>query len=261
MTASSVGGGPLAREPWADKGCRRVSYKQSVKQPKKTPLDELLLRIGWIQNLPGSAKARVLDDAYALEYADGDTVVRKGDPATSWIGVVDGLLKVSAVYRSGRIVMFTGIPDGGWVGEGALIKRELRKYDIVAMRATRVVHIPGPTFRWLLDTSIDFNHFIIAHLNERLGQYVGMVETDRLADPVARLARAIASLFNPVLYPGTHALLNVSQAELGELAGLSRQTTNASIRRLAADGLLDVAYGGVLVKNVAALRDYADADG
>lgn len=86
--------------------------------------------------------------------------------------------------------MFTGIPDGGWIGEGAAIRRELRKYDIVAVRHSRGIHIPSPTFRWLLDdTSIEFNHFIVAHLNERLGQYIGMVETDRLTDPVARLAR------------------------------------------------------------------------
>lgn len=71
--------------------------------------------------------------------------------------------------RQGRHVMFTGIPEGGWIGEGVVIKRELRKYDIVAVRHSRVINILNPTFRWLLDTSIEFNHFIIAHLNERRG--------------------------------------------------------------------------------------------
>jgi CRP/FNR family transcriptional regulator, cyclic AMP receptor protein len=223
-------------------------------------LEQLLLGVSWLRNLPESARARVAADAYEMAYPAGGTVVRKGEPANSWIGVAEGLLKVSAVYRTGKVVMFTGIPDGGWIGEGAVIKRELRKYDIIAMRDSRVIHIPGPTFRWLLDTSIEFNHFIIAHLNERLGQYIGMVETDRLTDPVARLARAIASLFNPVLYPGTHALLTVSQSELGELAGLSRQTTNAAIKQLQAAGLLSAEYGGVLVKSVEALRGYVESE-
>ena len=222
-------------------------------------LKKLLGRVNWLCNLPEPARARVMADAYEMVYSAGATVVRKGERSNSWIGVAEGLLKVSAVYRSGKVVMFTGIPDGGWIGEGAVIKRELRKYDIVAVRESRVIHIPAPTFRWLLDTSIEFNHFIIAHLNERLGQYIGMVETDRLNDPVARLARAIASLFNPVLYPGTHALLTVSQSELGELAGLSRQTTNAAIKQLEAAGLLSAEYGGVLVKSVEALRSYVEA--
>ena len=229
-------------------------------QRRTESLHQLLLQVDWLRNLPESARARVTADAYEMEYAAGAMVVRKGEPASSWIGVAKGLLKVSAVYRSGKVVMFTGIPDGGWIGEGAVIKRELRKYDIVAVRDSRIIHIPGPTFRWLLDTSIDFNHFIIAHLNERLGQYIGMVETDRLTDPVARLARAIARLFTPGLSPGTPALLTVSQAELGELAGLSRQTTNAAIKKLANDGLLNAEYGGILVKNVAALRDYVESE-
>ena len=231
-----------------------------MKQLQSESLEKVLLRVGWLQNLPASARERVSADIYEAQYAAGDAVVRKGEPASSWIGVAEGLLKVSAVHRSGKVVMFTGIPDGGWIGEGALIKRESRRYDILAMRSSRVIHVPGPTFRWLLDWSIDFNHYIIAHLNERLGQYIRMVETDRLTDPVARLARAIASLFNPVLYPGTHSLLTVSQAELGELAGLSRQTTNASIQKLAGDGLLDIAYGGVLVKDLGALRSYGESE-
>lgn len=96
-------------------------------------LEQHLLCVTWLRNLPESARARVAADAYEMAYPAGATVVRKGEPANSWIGVVEGLLKVSAVYRSGKVVMFTGIPDGGWIGEGAVIKRELRKYDIVAM--------------------------------------------------------------------------------------------------------------------------------
>lgn len=237
-----------------------LSLELDMTQRRNESLQQMLLNVNWLRNLPEPARARVVADAYEMEYAAGATVVRKGEPASSWIGVANGLLKVSAVYRSGKVVMFTGIPEGGWIGEGAVIKRELRKYDIVAVRHSRVIHIPSPTFRWLLDTSIEFNHFIIAHLNERLGQYIGMVETDRLTDPVARLARAIASLFNPVLYPGTRALLTVSQAELGELAGLARQTTNAAIKKLAGDGFLSAEYGGILVKNVDALRNYVESD-
>ena len=45
---------------------------------------------------------------------------------------------------------------------------------------------------------------------------------DRLLDPDARIARCLAALFNPVLYPGTNRLLQISQEELGYLAGVSR---------------------------------------
>lgn len=64
--------------------------------------------------------------------------------------MADGLLKITNAFRSGKVVMFTGVPTGGWLGEGSVIKTELRA---VTMRPTRVVHIPRAAFRWLLDTS------------------------------------------------------------------------------------------------------------
>jgi len=99
--------------------------------------------------------------------------------------------------------MLSGIPEGSWVGEGSVIKRELRRYDVIAMRPSRVIHLPGSTVRWLLDTSIEFNQIIVSRLNERLATYIAMFDIDRLNDPVARVARALALMFNPVLHPHT----------------------------------------------------------
>ncbi|MDR6860388.1 CRP-like cAMP-binding protein [Variovorax guangxiensis] len=140
------------------------------------------------------------------------------------MGVAEGLLKISAVYRTGKVVMFTAIPAGSWVGEGSVIKRELRRYDVIVMRPRRAIFLPGSTFRWLMDTSPEFNHILIEHLNERLAQCIAMVEIDRLTDPVARVARAIGTLYNPVLYPELSPLLTMSHTELGELIGMSRQS-------------------------------------
>jgi CRP-like cAMP-binding protein len=226
-----------------------------MKKPVK-PLADLLMEAKWMAALPFSVRQRVISDAYETFYADEELVARRGEQVNSWIGVAEGFVKVTAGFRSGKVVIFSGIPAGAWVGEGSVIKREPRRYDVVAMGSTRIIHIPRATFRWLLDTNFDFNHFIIDHLNERLGQFMAMVETDRLTEPVARLARAISGLFNPVIYPNVGPLLKVSQAELGELSGLSRQRVNAAIKQLERAGLVRVEYGGLLVKDLAALRRY-----
>lgn len=126
---------------------------------------ETLEETHWLQVLPANAKERVYADAFMESFNAGDALVRKGDPAKAWLGVAEGLLKVSTVHRSGKVVMFTGIPEGSWIGEGAVIKREVVRYDICAMRPSRVIHLPGATFRWLLDTSIEFNHVVISLLS------------------------------------------------------------------------------------------------
>lgn len=222
------------------------------------PLPDVLLETSWLQELPLPARERVLAESHEVTVDAGAFVAARGGPASSWIGVAEGLLKVSAMDRSGKVVMFTPVPEGSWVGEGSVIKRELRRYDIVAMRRTRVIHVAASTVRWLLDTSLEFNHVIVARLNERLGQYIGMMEIDRLTDPVARVARSIATLYNPILYPHMSPMLPLSQTELGEFVGMSRQSVSHALKCLAADGIVSMEYGGVLVKKLAALIAYQE---
>ena len=93
-------------------------------------------------------------------------------------------------------------------------------------------------------------------LNERLGQFIAAREIDRLTQPDQRVARSLASLFHPALYPGVGSLLRITQQELGYLVGLSRQRVNVALSTLADEGLIRIEYGGVRVLNLAALRSY-----
>jgi CRP/FNR family cyclic AMP-dependent transcriptional regulator len=48
------------------------------------------------------------------------------------------------------------------------------------------------------------------------------------------VARSLAALFHPVLYPGVGDLLRITQQELGYLVGLSRQRVNEALHVLQA---------------------------
>ncbi|MES1155408.1 MAG: helix-turn-helix domain-containing protein, partial [Pseudorhodoplanes sp.] len=74
----------------------------------------------------------------------------------------------------------------------------------------------------------------------------------------ARVARSIAWLFNPVLYPQAELHLDISQEEIGLLSGLSRPVTNKSLQALEAKGLLRVERNGLTVLNLDRLRDFGD---
>jgi CRP-like cAMP-binding protein len=74
----------------------------------------------------------------------------------------------------------------------------------------------------------------------------------------ARVARSIASLFNPVLYPNLIANLEIKQAEVGALSGISRENTNRCLNRLEQEGLLRLEYGGITVLDVDRLRHYGE---
>ena len=212
----------------------------------------------WARSLPPADLARVEAETVTRLSAAGTLVCRKGEAVEAWIGVVDGLVKMANVSAEGKPTSFVGVGSGGWFGEGSLLKTEPRRYDIVALRDSTIAYMPRATFMWLLDTSMPFNRFLLTQLNERLGQFIGMVEHDRLLGPDARLARCLASMFNPHLYPGVGPALPISQEEIAQLAGLSRQRANQALQRLEQAGLLRIEYGGITVTDLAGLRTFED---
>jgi len=219
-------------------------------------LSELLRASAWAKDLTPEQLARVEAELTERTVPAGGYVCRKGEPVEHWIGIIDGLAKMTTVAASGKSTTFTGLPAQAWFGEGSLLKDEPRRYDVIALRDSRVAYMPRATFRWLLDSSIAFNRFLLVQLNERLGQFIGLVEHDRLLDPDARVARCLASLFNPHLYPGIGPELAISQEEIGYLSGVSRQRVNQALKVLEQAGHLRVDYGGVTVVDLASLRNF-----
>jgi CRP-like cAMP-binding protein len=146
------------------------------------------------------------------------------------------------------------LPPGGWFGEGTALKREPYRYNVLALRRSRVAGLPVETFDWLLDHSIGFNRFVMRQLNERLAQFIAAREIDRLNSPDLRVARNLAALFNPVLFPAVGEILRITQQELAYLVGLSRQRVNEALRTLERHGVIRVEYGGLRVLDLARLR-------
>lgn len=223
---------------------------------KKEILAEKLRETHWGALLAADQLARVVAESSAIQVAAGGYIARSGEPVDAWFGVLEGLMKMTVTTPDGRIATFTSIPAGGWFGEGSLLKAEPRRYDVVALRAAQVARVPRRTFEWLLNTSIPFNRFLLVQFNERLGQFIGMLESQRLRDPDARVARCVAGFFNPILSPGMDARIDVSQEELGHLAGISRQRVNQALRTLQKAGLLRVEYGAIVIEDLGGLRRY-----
>jgi CRP-like cAMP-binding protein len=212
--------------------------------------------IPWLAALSAAERARAVADLQVVRAEPGELICRVGRPAVYWLGLVDGLLKMSNDSASGMPLTFTGMPPGGWFGEGTVLKHEHYRYNIQALRSSLVAGITVATFDWLLDHSIGFNRFVMNQLNERLGQFIAAREIDRLTHPDEKVARNLAALFHPVLYPGVGTLLRITQQELGYLVGLSRQRVNQALRALQAAGVIVIEYGGVRVLDLEGLRGY-----
>jgi CRP-like cAMP-binding protein len=223
--------------------------------PTQTLLEHLRATI-WGRVLTPAEMARVEADCFEQFVPKGGFVCRKGEALENWVGIIDGLVKINNFSPSGKSVTFTGVTAGGWFGEGSLLKDEVRKYDVMALRDTRVARMPRATFEWLLEISLPFNRFLLMQLNERLGQFIGQVETDRMLDVDTRVARCLAAMFNAHLYPGIEPLVQLSQEEIGYMSGASRQRVNVALQLLEKAGVVRLDYGGIRVLDLEGLRAF-----
>src|SRR5262245_10802022 len=210
----------------------------------------------WADALTEAEAARALKGTSERQFAAGAYICHRGDRTDYWTGVVSGLVKVSAISESGKAVTFAGAGAGGWFGEGTVLKNETRQYDLVALRDTRLAMMSRPTFMWLFENSIGFTRFLVHQLNERMGQFIATIESDRIHDPTARVARHLSWLFNPVLYPNTGNHIEITQEELALLAGVTRQVANKSLVSLEGAGLVLTERGGITVVDLGRLARY-----
>ena len=223
---------------------------QRVRAPTQSELDS----IPWMARLTPEERRLAQTAVHIGDAQSGDYLCRIGRPVTYWFGLIEGLMKMSNDDSQNPSITFTGVAPGAWFGEGTALKREPYRYNIQCLRKCTVAGLPVDMFHALLDRSIGFNRFIMNQLNERLGQFIAAREIDRLNNPDVRVARSLAALFNPVLYPGVGEVLRITQQELAYLVGLSRQRVNEALSTLETQGAIRVEYGGLRVLDLAALR-------
>jgi len=228
----------------------------TLHQRRRAPTAQELAGIPWLKLLSDKERELIEPRIVVGDAQTGDAVCRIGRAPTYWFGVIDGLLKMNIDTDKGDSLTFTGVSRGGWFGEGTALKREPYRYNVNALRASVVAGLPVESFHSLLSESIGFNRFIMNQLNERLGQFIAAREIDRINNPDVRLARNLAALVNPVLFPGVGEFLNITQQELGYLVGLSRQRVNVALKRLEAALWIKVTYGGIRILNLPALRSH-----
>ncbi len=210
----------------------------------------------WARELDDEEIERSLRGIVEKTFPKNAYICHRGDKLDHWTGVIAGLVKISAISRGGKAMTFAGVASGSWFGEGSVLKDEPRQYDVVAIRETRLAMMNRGTFAWLYENSKGFNRFLVRQLNERVGQFIATIEHDRILSPRARVARHLSWFFNPVLYPEVKAEIEISQEELGLLAGVSRAVANRSLQELEQEGLLATDHGHIRVIDLEGLRRY-----
>lgn len=208
----------------------------------------------WFASVPTALQERLRNEVFAVQGDKGAVMMPAGSAVEGWHAVLSGLVMLQSPASKGRSSAFIGVPDGEWFGEGSAMKPEPRKYNVVALRPTTLLCLPLPLFATLRESSLAFNQFLVQHLNMRLGQAMTIIEAGRTQSPEHRVALYLSRLF----WRSTRRL-NLTQDELGQLVGLSRQTVNRVLRTLEELGIVSLDFGKVAIVDDEALGAYLAA--
>ena len=118
------------------------------------------------------ARAGIVEKSFRAD----EFIFMRGDRFDYWTGVVTGLARMGIVSRGGKATTFTGLTAGAWFGEGTILKNESRRYDVVALRDTRLA-------------MMDRSHLPLAVREQRRLQSLPGRAAQRTSRPVHRPAR------------------------------------------------------------------------
>lgn len=219
----------------------------------RSPASVFLHAQAWYESLPPAEREALLNAIVLRKGAKGDVLLSAGEPIDGWYGVLAGMAKLQTRAPDGRLSAFLGVPAGEWFGEGSVLKGGVWRYDVVALRDTTLIGMPLAHFQRLYRHSMPFTHFLIEHLNMRLGQAMSAIESGRLRNPDERVAQYLTHFF----WSGVKKI-TLSQEDLGHLAGLSRQTINRVLKQFEAQGWVSLEFGRVEIVDQDALQRLAN---
>jgi len=220
--------------------------------------EALLEESGWFRLLSEAGQDAVRQSVREVAISAGEALSHQGDVPHAWCGVLEGLIKLSSVNAEGRAVTFAGLAPAGWFGEATLLREAPFAVDALALRPSRVLMMPAHVFFDLLQEELAFSRFIMRLLSERLHWFMGHCYANRTHDTQARVARAVVGLFHPAACRSSFTELRISQEEVANIAGVSRQSCNSALKHLCDAGVVEIDYGTMRLLDLAHLRKLVD---
>jgi CRP/FNR family cyclic AMP-dependent transcriptional regulator len=198
----------------------------------------------------------LLHYARVERYPAGHEIYAKGSPGQSLMAVSSGTVKMTSVSIEGKEIVFNIVHPGDIFGEIALLDGGERSADAVAMTDCELLVLNRRDFMPILERRADICLILLRILCQRLRQTSEQVEDVLFRDLQSRIAKALLHLAESTRLNGVSASsvgLHVSQRELGNIAGGSRESVNKHLQAWHKAGWIDLGKGTIVIRNLTAI--------
>jgi CRP/FNR family transcriptional regulator, cyclic AMP receptor protein len=218
------------------------------------------LRSGiWFSSLPLPAAHALFIAGTSVEYPAGQLVYLEDSPNKGLFGIIEGTVHFETVDDSGRRILLNVAGPGYWFGDVAGPPEGRTMISAHAFQRVRVWRIPVFALRRLLreipDLCKAYEQLTAMRISTLLERICVMHRPGALVQVAGCLALLHRTLKENA--PASHSsFIYMTQSDLADMTGLSRQTINGIIGQLEQEGLIKVQHRKIEIQNSEALDEY-----
>jgi len=202
---------------------------------------------------------QIAELAVARSFAGGDVVFREGDASDTCYIVDEGHARAIREHPDGRTITLAHFGPGDIFGELSMFDDERRSATVEALDYLRVVGLAGPDFRRLLHAHADMSAKLVISLGRRLRETNERLSRQSFQTVQSRVATVLADLVGDAQREGARdrdVLITVTQADIAQLAGSSRESASRFLAVLERAGVIAQGRGRIVVVDPEALGGY-----
>lgn len=220
------------------------------------PLPEALISTTLSTLLRGKFCSAVLPGRPTLAFGKGQVIYDIGDDGRNLLFIRSGFAKVETLTRDGHSIIYDVRKAGDVVGELCAYER-WRTNRAVALEATTLVAVPFDEVLEIIQKDPLLLRELVQVFCGALSNAYQQVDTIAVGDTMQKLTRALVRLgreLGRISPEGTEIATHVTQEELAQMVGVSRERLSMAMNSLRAQGLADYSRGGRIVLDLAALE-------
>ncbi len=198
--------------------------------------------------------------AVQISFVKGRELLSQGDSGDGMLILTEGSARVSMLTANGREIVLAYADPGAVLGEIALLDGGERTASVIATSAGKALQLGRNALRDFVATHPEFAWSLMHQLARRLRTADHTIESDRAYASGPRLARYLRRLIGIGTGESSHRV-ELSQSELGNFAGMSREHINRQLRSWEELGLIALEQGRVRILDVAMLEEISEAEG
>ena len=208
----------------------------------------------WLDNISPQTRAAMSKTARKVTLSKGQTLYERKAEATGIFLIIEGHVRLTFQSSSGTHHLLKIGAPGGVVGDLACVDGHPYPVFVEAMTPCTLEFISKNSFEKLRADYPEINAALLGYFARLSRTMINMTEVTFLGDINVRVASRIAYLSREY---GSHKL-TISQTDLGLIAGLSRQATNAALKYLSELKLIETHYGKISILDFKALVNFIE---